>query len=412
MDAGDRINGIKLRDTPERGVPFSADDDEQGGAERIKPAKLVTEFHRLSFLAFNTSTAFSPTDVPALADGLKSLMMLQSLLSLLIIALLSRARRQHSVIAAGGASHASCHLLFPLTYVVTLPYFVNNKFSPSSSEHPKISLLLRSTYAIQKGHKTYSIPRALGATSDAAILSQAAVLLLMEPELRRNRVLLSEYQSARRTLRVPAISATSRRVKVEEVESPLRLRPLSWAREVIPVGRFRRLASDLAKKKNRMTAASLMEACLRHPHPLVRAAAALSYFGLTSEPSRLIGILEDCTQSDDDLVRHVAATGLARLAPESPRLAELSKDDSGERWPPSSHVAAGSRYVGGKRAVVEAWWKFSFLLIERHSSRPVCQCRCFFVVRDLQRGGPRHRRYGASGLARWAHHSKSLLINP
>jgi len=41
------------------------------------------------FLAFNTSTAFSPTDVPVLAGWAKILMMLQSLLSLLIIALLA-----------------------------------------------------------------------------------------------------------------------------------------------------------------------------------------------------------------------------------------------------------------------------------------------------------------------------------
>lgn len=41
------------------------------------------------FLAFNTSTAFSPTDVPVLARWGKILMMIQSLLSLLIIALLA-----------------------------------------------------------------------------------------------------------------------------------------------------------------------------------------------------------------------------------------------------------------------------------------------------------------------------------
>jgi hypothetical protein len=41
------------------------------------------------FLAFNSSTAFSPTDVPVLARWAKVLMMLQSLLSLLIIALLA-----------------------------------------------------------------------------------------------------------------------------------------------------------------------------------------------------------------------------------------------------------------------------------------------------------------------------------
>jgi hypothetical protein len=41
------------------------------------------------FLAFNTNTAFSPTDTPALTRWAKGLMMLQSLLSLLIIALLA-----------------------------------------------------------------------------------------------------------------------------------------------------------------------------------------------------------------------------------------------------------------------------------------------------------------------------------
>jgi hypothetical protein len=41
------------------------------------------------FLAFNTSTALSPTDTPVLARWAKGLMMLQSLLSLLIIVLLA-----------------------------------------------------------------------------------------------------------------------------------------------------------------------------------------------------------------------------------------------------------------------------------------------------------------------------------
>jgi len=41
------------------------------------------------FLAFNTNTAFSPTDTPALTRWAKGLMLLQSLLSLLVIALLA-----------------------------------------------------------------------------------------------------------------------------------------------------------------------------------------------------------------------------------------------------------------------------------------------------------------------------------
>lgn len=41
------------------------------------------------FLAFNTSPAFSPTDVPVLSRWAKGLMMIQSLVSLLVIALLA-----------------------------------------------------------------------------------------------------------------------------------------------------------------------------------------------------------------------------------------------------------------------------------------------------------------------------------
>jgi hypothetical protein len=41
------------------------------------------------FLAFNTSTAFSPTDTLALSRRVKLLMMIQSLLSLVVIAVLA-----------------------------------------------------------------------------------------------------------------------------------------------------------------------------------------------------------------------------------------------------------------------------------------------------------------------------------
>jgi uncharacterized membrane protein len=41
------------------------------------------------FLAFNTSTAFSPTDTAVLSRWAKLVMMLQSLISLMIIALLA-----------------------------------------------------------------------------------------------------------------------------------------------------------------------------------------------------------------------------------------------------------------------------------------------------------------------------------
>ena len=63
---------------------MSADALKETGQQGWSP-----EFIDYLFLAFNTSTAFSPTDVPVLSKWAKILMMLQSLLSLLIIALLA-----------------------------------------------------------------------------------------------------------------------------------------------------------------------------------------------------------------------------------------------------------------------------------------------------------------------------------
>lgn len=61
-----------------------------------REAKMASGFDRWSpnfvdylFLSFTTSTAFSPTDTPALARWAKVLMMLQSLISLAVLALLA-----------------------------------------------------------------------------------------------------------------------------------------------------------------------------------------------------------------------------------------------------------------------------------------------------------------------------------
>ena len=55
----------------------------------IQKADWVPEFVDYLFLAFNTSTAFSPTDTMVLARRAKLLMMLQSLISLVTIAVLA-----------------------------------------------------------------------------------------------------------------------------------------------------------------------------------------------------------------------------------------------------------------------------------------------------------------------------------
>ena len=53
------------------------------------PESLASRFRGRSILAFNTSTAFSPTDVPVLARWAKLLMMVQSCISLGTLAILA-----------------------------------------------------------------------------------------------------------------------------------------------------------------------------------------------------------------------------------------------------------------------------------------------------------------------------------
>ena len=54
-----------------------------------EPSEWAPNFVDYLFLAFNTSTAFSPTDVPVLERWAKVLMMLQSLISLMVLVLLA-----------------------------------------------------------------------------------------------------------------------------------------------------------------------------------------------------------------------------------------------------------------------------------------------------------------------------------
>jgi hypothetical protein len=55
----------------------------------IGQAMWLPSFMDYLFVAFNTSTAFSPTDTPPLTSWAKSLMMVQSIISLTVIALLA-----------------------------------------------------------------------------------------------------------------------------------------------------------------------------------------------------------------------------------------------------------------------------------------------------------------------------------
>jgi pimeloyl-ACP methyl ester carboxylesterase len=97
-----------------------------------------------------------------------------------------------------------------------------------------------------------------------------------------------------------------------------------------------------------------MEACLRHRQQPPRVAAAAAYFRLSSEPHRLIDVLEHGTHSADHLVRDVAATALARLASEHPRLLELTRSGAPPTGGEPSHT---SLLVHGTFARTQTWWQ-------------------------------------------------------
>jgi hypothetical protein len=88
LDAG----GPNLRDSreghPEGAFLFPQMTLTDELSKALEADKWSPEFVDYLFLAFNTSTAFSPTDVPVLSRWAKLLMMTQSMISLLIIALL------------------------------------------------------------------------------------------------------------------------------------------------------------------------------------------------------------------------------------------------------------------------------------------------------------------------------------
>jgi hypothetical protein len=65
-------------------MSMDAESKRNAGEENWSPG-----FVDYLFIAFNTSTAFSPTDAPVLSRWAKALMMLQSMISLTTLALLA-----------------------------------------------------------------------------------------------------------------------------------------------------------------------------------------------------------------------------------------------------------------------------------------------------------------------------------
>ena len=118
--------------------------------------------------------------------------------------------------------------------------------------------------------------------------------------------------------------------------------------------RLRRVAEVFYRDANPQNAAALLEVSLRHPHELVRVAAAASYMEMTVAPTRAIRILERGVRSRDPLVRDVAAHALARVDPRNARLAPLLV---ARRQPSRRRPTRTSTIVHGTWARTSAWWQ-------------------------------------------------------
>jgi hypothetical protein len=204
-------------------------------------------------------------------------------------------------------------------------------------------------------------------TDDAAVLTQAAVLLVISSQLRGGSTFgdtLEEILPVEDlvALGIPPVPPGQGRIDSQRVRMFLAQRygvsargnatvelDSIWRRDI-----FADLASIYFREPTAGAADNLMEACLRHPHELVRVCAAAAYHERSSERDRLASILEQGTRSFDLLVREVAATALAQVAPDNARLNELQRS--------SGHAAGAAgadtaMLVHGTWGLDATWWQ-------------------------------------------------------
>jgi hypothetical protein len=114
------------------------------------------------------------------------------------------------------------------------------------------------------------------------------------------------------------------------------------------------VASAFYRDPNPETAATLLEVCLRHPHELVRVAAAASYVEVAVDPAPAIRILQRGARGRASLIRDVAATALGHVEPASAALARLLVPGRRPSRRPRSQT---STIVHGTWARGSEWWQ-------------------------------------------------------
>jgi hypothetical protein len=259
-------------------------------------------------------------------------------------------------------------------------------------------------------------------TDDPALLTQAACLLVLGLQLRGygfgqpdvDEIIPEEDFAA---IGFPRIPPESGRVDPQPIRLSLAARFGTSVASQVPPGEdvtwrtdiFAELARECFREPTPVRASYLMEACLRHPHELVRVAAATAFHTRSTEEKRLTDILLQGTRSADPLIRQLAATALARLSPDSARLRDFTTAAARAAGAVgSSHTAM---LVHGTLALGASWWQpggdfHSYLL---QAVRP-----------DLYKGSDRFawsggysdgaRALGAKDLVDWVnHHSEQGL---
>ena len=182
-------------------------------------------------------------------------------------------------------------------------------------------------------------PLSFSRSDDAAILTQAAVLLAIGAQLRgdNKRFRLASVPSAAsaaildeelKPLGLPALpespgridSAHNRQMLFSRYNLPIPSQAVLTETVIEDLNVFADVAKTYFSEGSSKSAIDLMELCLRHRNELVRVSAAAAYSEHSSELDRLIRILEAGTHSAEDLVRSISATALALAAPDHARL--------------------------------------------------------------------------------------------
>lgn len=200
----------------------------------------------------------------------------------------------------------------------------------------------------------------------ASQLAQAAFLLLVGQELRRNRERLmtragpeirdETLDQDAAQFKIPHIATEGRRYRFGEAFAEERI-----AGQIPSVRRTDTLhlaSKDLAIRLQgaplARTAAALLGVCTYRPDPVVQVAAAAAAFEITAEPARLIAILAKGTGDRDPLVRDLAATALARVRPEHSALRHLAPQSRRRTGKTRAHT---SLLVHGTFARNDTWWQ-------------------------------------------------------